>query len=73
MMKYFTSIPTRGNLFLPVRLLVWADGRGTVARADSPASAEFQGATKVTAAKKYTKIPFGQAQGDAYLLFRCLS
>jgi hypothetical protein len=30
-------IHTRGNLFLPVRLLVWADGRGTVARADSAA------------------------------------
>jgi hypothetical protein len=30
----------------PVRLLVWADGRGTVARADSTASAELQGAPK---------------------------
>jgi hypothetical protein len=39
-------IPTRGNLFLPVRLLVWADGRGTVARADSAARAELQGAPK---------------------------
>jgi hypothetical protein len=39
------SIPTRGNLFLPVRLLVWADGRGTVAQADSAARAELQGAT----------------------------
>jgi hypothetical protein len=29
--------------------------------------------SKVTAAKKYTKIPLGQAQGDAYLFFRCLS
>jgi hypothetical protein len=28
---------------------------------------------KVTAAKKYTKIQLCQAQGDAYLLFRCLS
>jgi hypothetical protein len=37
-------ILTRGNLFLPVRLLVWADGRGTVARADSAATAELQGA-----------------------------
>jgi hypothetical protein len=40
------GIPTRGNLFLPVRLLVWADGRGTVARADRVASAELQGASK---------------------------
>jgi hypothetical protein len=39
-------IPTRGYLFLPVRLLVWADGRGTVAQADSPARAELQGAPK---------------------------
>jgi hypothetical protein len=39
-------IPTRGNLFLPVRLLAWADGRGTVALADSPARAELQGAPK---------------------------
>jgi uncharacterized protein (DUF302 family) len=38
--------PTRGNLFLPVRLLVWADGRGTVAQADSAARAELQGAPK---------------------------
>jgi hypothetical protein len=68
-------IPTRKNLFLPVRLLVWADGRGTVMQADSADRAELQGApkTKVTAAKKNTKIPLGQAQGDAYLLFRCLS
>jgi hypothetical protein len=36
----FIHIPTRGNLFLPVRLLVWADGRGTVEPADSAASAE---------------------------------
>jgi hypothetical protein len=43
---YVVSIPTRGNLFLPVRLLVWADGRGTVARADSAATAELQGAPK---------------------------
>jgi hypothetical protein len=34
-----SSIPTRGNLFLTVRLHVWADERGTVARADSAASA----------------------------------
>jgi hypothetical protein len=40
------TIPTRGNLFLPVRQLVWADGRGTVARADSADSAELQGAAK---------------------------
>jgi hypothetical protein len=37
---------TRGYLFLPVRLLVWADGRGTVAQADSAASAELQEAPK---------------------------
>jgi hypothetical protein len=42
----FIGIPTRGNLFLPVRLLVWADGRGTVAQADSQARAELQGAPK---------------------------
>jgi hypothetical protein len=41
------GIPTRGNLFHPVRLLVWADGRGTVARADSAARAELQGAPKL--------------------------
>jgi hypothetical protein len=40
------GIPTRGNLFLPVRLLVWADGRGTVEQADSAARAELQGAPK---------------------------
>jgi hypothetical protein len=40
------TIPTRGNLFLPVRLLFWADGRGTVPRADSAAWAELQGAPK---------------------------
>jgi hypothetical protein len=40
------SIPTRGNLFLPVRLLVRADGRGTVAQADSATGAELQGAPK---------------------------
>jgi hypothetical protein len=69
------SIPTRGNLFLPVRLLVWADGRGTVGQADSAARAELQGAPKqkLLQQKKYTKIPLGQAQGDAYLLFRCIS
>jgi hypothetical protein len=39
-------IPTRGNLFLPVRLGVWADGRGTVEQADSAARAEHQGASK---------------------------
>jgi hypothetical protein len=39
-------IPTRGNLFLLVRLLVWAAGRGTVAQADSAARAELQGAPK---------------------------
>jgi hypothetical protein len=43
---YPCRIPTLSNLFLPVRLLVWADGRGTVAQADSPARAELQGATK---------------------------
>jgi hypothetical protein len=37
-------IPTRGNLFLTVRLLVWADGRGTVMQEDSAARAELQGA-----------------------------
>jgi hypothetical protein len=42
-LNYF---PTRGNLFLPVRLLVWADGRGTVAQADSAATEELQGAHK---------------------------
>jgi hypothetical protein len=40
------QIPTRGNLFLPVRLIVWADGRGTVAQADSAARAELQGTPK---------------------------
>jgi hypothetical protein len=39
-------IPIRGNLFLLVRLLVWADGRGTVAQADSAARAELQAAPK---------------------------
>jgi hypothetical protein len=42
----FAPIPTRGNLFLPVRLLVWADGRGTVAQAVSAVRAELQGAQK---------------------------
>jgi hypothetical protein len=43
-MDQIFCIPARGNLFLPVRLLVWADRRGTVARADSAARAKFQGA-----------------------------
>jgi hypothetical protein len=34
------------NFFLPVRLLVWADGRGTVAQADSAARAKLQGFPK---------------------------
>jgi hypothetical protein len=42
----YLSIPTRGNIFLPVRLLVWADGRGTVEPADSAVSAELHGAPK---------------------------
>jgi hypothetical protein len=64
-------IPTRGNLFLPVCLLVWADGRGTVPRADSAARAELHGAPKqkLLQLKNRQKIPLGQAQGDAYLLF----
>jgi hypothetical protein len=41
-----SATTSRGNLFLPVRLLVWADGRGTVALADSAASAELQEAPK---------------------------
>jgi hypothetical protein len=44
--RLYVPIPTRGNLFLPVRLLVWADGRGTVAQADSATRAELQGAPK---------------------------
>jgi uncharacterized protein (DUF302 family) len=64
-------ISTRGNLFLPVRLLVWADGRGTVEQADSAARTELQGAPKqkLLQQKKLTKIPLDQAQGDVYLLF----
>jgi hypothetical protein len=46
MEKKSTLIPTHGNLFLPVRLLVWADGRGKVEQADSAARAELQGAPK---------------------------
>jgi hypothetical protein len=62
------SIPTCGNLFLPVRLLVWADGRGTVMQADSAARAELQGApkTKVTAPKKIYENTNGSNTG------RCL-
>jgi hypothetical protein len=61
-------------IFLPVRLLVWEDRRGTVAQADGAARAELQGAPKqkLLQLNKYSKIPLGQAQGDAYLLFRCL-
>jgi hypothetical protein len=40
------TIPTRGNLFLLVRLLVWADGRGTVSQADSAAREKIQGSPK---------------------------
>jgi hypothetical protein len=43
---HLAYFPTRGNLFLPSRLLVWADGRGTVAQADSAARTELQGAPK---------------------------
>jgi hypothetical protein len=39
-------IPTRGNLFLPARLLVWADRRGTVAQAVIAVRTELQGAPK---------------------------
>jgi hypothetical protein len=65
------TIRTRGNLFLPVRLLVWADGRGTIEQADSIARAELQGAPKqkLLQLTNKQKIPLGQAQGDAYLLF----
>jgi hypothetical protein len=63
------------NLFLPVRLLVWTDGRGTVEQADSAARAELQDAPKqkllqLKNIQKYHWV--GRAQGDAYLLFRCL-
>jgi hypothetical protein len=37
---------SHSHLFLPVRLLVSADGRGTVAQADSAARAELQGSPK---------------------------
>jgi hypothetical protein len=40
-------IPTRGNIFLPVRLLVWADGQGTAARADSAATRFLPGVMKI--------------------------
>jgi hypothetical protein len=65
------TIPKRGNLFLPVCLLVWADGRGTVVQANSAARAKLQGAPKqkLLKLKKITKVLLGQAQGDAYLLF----
>jgi hypothetical protein len=43
---YLIEFDTRENLFLPVRLLVWAEGRGTVARADSAAKVELQKAPK---------------------------
>jgi uncharacterized protein (DUF302 family) len=66
-------IPTRGNLFLPVRLLVWADGRGTVEQADTAARAELQGVSKQKLQQlKNIQKYLGLAQGDAYLLFRCL-
>jgi uncharacterized protein (DUF302 family) len=41
--KMILLISTRSNLFLPFRLLVWADGRGTVTQADSAARAKLQG------------------------------
>jgi uncharacterized protein (DUF302 family) len=44
--NHLVQDPTRGNLFLPVRLLVWADGRGTVAQADIAARAELEEAPK---------------------------
>jgi hypothetical protein len=73
--RHTLSIPTRGNLFLPVRLLVWAEGRVTVEQADSAARAELQGAPKpkllhLKTIQKYHAL--GRAQGDVYLLFRCL-
>jgi hypothetical protein len=46
MEEHQPGIPTRGNLFLPARLLVWADGRGTVARADGAARSELLGASR---------------------------
>jgi hypothetical protein len=46
MVQLLSPIPTRGNLFLPIRQLVSADGRGTVTQADSAARAELQGAPK---------------------------
>jgi hypothetical protein len=57
-------IPTRGNLFLPVRLLVWADGRET-GRQTVQLGQNFKG-TEVTAAKKYNKNTTGSSTG------RCL-
>jgi hypothetical protein len=64
-------IPTRGNLFLPVRLLVWSDGRGTVEQADSAARAELQGAPKqkLLQLKNITKVPLDQ---DREMLICCL-
>jgi hypothetical protein len=38
--------PLAEIFFFPVPLLVWADGRGTVAQADNAARAELQGAPK---------------------------
>jgi hypothetical protein len=39
-------LPTRGNLFLPVCLLVWADGAGKSPAGKRGARAELQGAPK---------------------------
>jgi hypothetical protein len=67
-------IPTRGNLFLPVRLLVWADGRGTVAQADSAAKAELQGAPKqkLLQLKRIQKYHWVKHKDMLICFFRCL-
>jgi hypothetical protein len=75
--KSITFIPTRGNLFLSVRLLVWADGRGTVKQADSAARAELQGAPKQSyCSLKIYKITIGSSTGRClfvvYMLLLCM-
>jgi hypothetical protein len=65
--SFLFIFPLAEIFFLPVRLLVWADGRGTVEQADSAAKAELQGSLKQKLLQlKIYKITMGSSTG------RCL-
>jgi hypothetical protein len=66
-------IPTRGNLFLPVRLLVWADGRGAVAQAYSAAREELQGAHKSIVARSESGVAHSGSERATMVLYKSIA